>query len=278
MILPAMGVITEVISGFSRKPIFGYKAIAYSQRRHRAARLPGVGPPHVRRGPVDLAGVIFSFLTFFVAIPAASRSSTGSRPCAGAPSASRADALRARFIVLFTIGGLTGLFLGMLAVDIHLHDTYFVVAHFHYVMVGGTLMGFFAGLHYWWPKITGRMYSEKLARVAVGAVLRRVQHHVLSPVHPRGPWPTAALPPLRRTVSVLHVWSTFGSWILGAGFLVMLYYLVHSLQHGERATRNPWGAHSLEWKTALPPITENFVHQPVVTGGPYDFVPGKEAS
>jgi cytochrome c oxidase subunit 1 len=182
------------------------------------------------------------------------------------------------FLILFSIGGLTGLFLGMLNVDMHLHDTYFVVAHFHYVMVGGTLTSFLAGLHHWWPKITGRMYSEKLARVAAGLYFVGF-NTTFFPQFILG-----SLGQPRRTYNygdqfqLLHVTSTHGSWILGAGFLVMLYYLVDSLIHGQRAPENPWGGLSLEWKTASPPITQNFVHQPVVSSGPYEFAPAKEGT
>jgi cytochrome c oxidase subunit 1 len=175
------------------------------------------------------------------------------------------------FLFLFTIGGLTGLFLGMLSVDMHLHDTYFVVAHFHYVMVGGTVTAFLGGLHHWWPKITGRMYSERLARVAaalyfIGFNATFFTQFILG---------SRGMP--RRYYNYLdqfqplHAFSTFGSWLLGAGFLVMLYYLLASLRSGARAPKNPWHGLSLEWTTASPPIPENFIHRPVVTRGPYEF-------
>jgi cytochrome c oxidase subunit I len=165
----------------------------------------------------------------------------------------------------------TGVFLGMLSVDIHLHDTYFVVAHFHYVMMGGTVMAFMGGLHHWWPKITGRMYPEGPARLAVALVfigfnLTFFTQFILG---------SRGMP--RRYYDYvdqfqpLHMVSTVGSWCIGLGFFIMLGYLLRSLKTGARAPKNPWGGRSLEWETESPPITENFVDTPVVTHGPYDF-------
>jgi cytochrome c oxidase subunit 1 len=175
------------------------------------------------------------------------------------------------FLFLFSIGGLTGLFLGMLSVDIHLHDTYFVVAHFHYVMMGGTVMAFLGGLHHWWPKMTGRMYNEKLARfsvvfVFIGFNITFFSQFILG---------SRGMP--RRYYNYidqfqpLHAFSTVGSWLIGAGFMIMLVYLLASLKNGPRAPKNPWGGISLEWETASPPITENFHETPEMTHGPYDF-------
>jgi len=175
------------------------------------------------------------------------------------------------FLFLFTIGGLTGLFLGMLSVDLHLHDTYFVVAHFHYVMMGGTVTAFIGGLHHWWPKMTGRMYSEKLGRLSallyfVGFNVTFFSQFIMG---------SRGMP--RRYYNYLdqfqplHAFSTVGSWILGLGFLIMLYNLIDSLRNGAKAPKNPWGGLSLEWQAESPPVTENFVHRPIVKGGPYDF-------
>jgi cytochrome c oxidase subunit 1 len=175
------------------------------------------------------------------------------------------------FIFLFTIGGLTGLFLGMLAVDIHLHDTYFVVAHFHYVMVGGTVFAFVGGLHYWWPKITGKMYEEGLARVGwffvfIGFNITFLTQFVLgSRGMPRRYYDY--LPQYEE----LHKASTIGSWILGFGFLVLLLMFARSLRGGAKAPRNPWGSCALEWQTPTPPPLANFLKEPVITRGPYDY-------
>jgi cytochrome c oxidase subunit 1 len=169
------------------------------------------------------------------------------------------------FLLLFSIGGLTGLFLGALSVDVHLHDTYFVVAHFHFVMMGGTVIAFIGGLHYWWPKIFGRMYSEKLARIAcalifIGFNMTFLTQFVLG---------SRGMP--RRYYNYLdqfqplHAFSTFGSWVLGAGLFLVAAYLLASLRKAPDAPDNPWGGTTLEWQTSSPPITHNFEHTPEVT-------------
>jgi len=175
------------------------------------------------------------------------------------------------FLFLFTVGGLTGLFVGMVAVDIHLHDTYFVVAHFHYVMVGGTVMAFIGGLHYWWPKMTGRMYNETMARVAwaltfVGFNVTFLTQFVLgSRGMPRRYYDY--LPEFHR----LHFISTVGSWVLGLGLIIALISFAQSLVNGKKAPRNPWNSAGLEWQTSSPPPLTNFVETPVITRGPYDY-------
>jgi cytochrome c oxidase subunit 1 len=175
------------------------------------------------------------------------------------------------FLLLFAIGGLTGLFLGALATDVHLHDTYFVVAHFHFVMMGGTVMAFLSGLHYWWPTMFGRMYSEKWARVSAALIFVGFNVTFLSQfvLGSRG------MP--RRYYSYLdqfqplHVFSTVGSWLLGLGFLIMAVYLWASLRRPMDAPANPWGATGLEWQTPSPPPEHNFENAPSVTRGPYDY-------
>jgi cytochrome c oxidase subunit 1 len=176
------------------------------------------------------------------------------------------------FIFLFGIGGLTGLFLGALAVDVHLHDTYFIVAHFHYTMMGGVMIAFLAGLHHWWPKMFGRMYSEKWARI--GALLVFVGFNVTfftqfmmgSKGMPRRYF---NYPP---EFEVYHVISSIGSYVLAIGLFVTLGYLVHSLVAGRRAPNNPWGAATLEWQAASPPDHYNFTSEPVVDD-PYNYEP-----
>jgi cytochrome c oxidase subunit 1 len=185
------------------------------------------------------------------------------------------------FIGLFTIGGLTGVFLATLAVDVHVHDTYFVVAHFHYIMVGGTIMAYLGGIHFWWPKMTGRLYPEGWARFAalvvfVGFNLTFFPQFILG--YLGMPRRYHVYP---EEFQMLNVMSTAGASILGVGYLIPLIYLIWSLRHGPLASANPWGATGLEWKTPSPPPTENFAHTPVVTQDAYEYTPrtsAKEAS
>ena len=175
------------------------------------------------------------------------------------------------FIGLFTIGGLTGLFLAALGLDVHVTDTYFIVAHFHYIMVGGTVMGYLGGLHYWWPKITGRMYNELLAKVGRGDHLRRLQPDLLPAVHPRLPRHAAALSRVSAGVSGAERAVVGRRVDPGVGYLLPLVYLIWSLRYGRVAGPNPWGAVGLEWKTTSPPPTENFEETPVVTWDAYEY-------
>jgi cytochrome c oxidase subunit 1 len=177
------------------------------------------------------------------------------------------------FIGLFTIGGLTGLFVAALGADVHLTQTYFVVAHFHYVMVGGMVSAFFAGLHYWWPKITGRMYPEMWGRIGaliifIGFNLTFFPQFILG--YLGMPRRYHSYPP---EFEVLNVLSSAGATILAAGYLLPLAYLMWSLRFGERAPANPWGATGLEWQTQSPPLTENFDVTPIVTDPPYNYPP-----
>jgi cytochrome c oxidase subunit 1 len=180
------------------------------------------------------------------------------------------------FLFLFGIGGLTGLFLGALAVNIHLTDTYFVVAHFHYVMFGGALIAFLGGLHYWWPKITGRMYSEFWGRIAclmvfVGFNLTFFPQFILgSRAMPRRYFDYSKLLGEHPEFTMYNRMSSIGSFLLAAGMTLILVYLIHSLRHGRRAPANPWGAATLEWQCSSPPPYDNFAHPPTV-GDPYDF-------
>jgi len=175
------------------------------------------------------------------------------------------------FLFLFSIGGFTGIMLGALSVDIHLHDTYYVVAHFHYVMMGGTLIALLAGLHFWWPKMTGKLYNEKLAKIAsvfifVGFNVTFLPQFVMG---------AQGMP--RRyynyvdQFTAFHQTSTIGSYLLGVGFLIILYYLMHSLFKGAKSPANPWGSRGLEWQATSPPDFHNFDHTPVVIHGPYDY-------
>jgi len=283
MILPGMGIISEIITVFSRKTIFGYRAIAYSSLGIAIISFLVWGHHMFLSGQSAYAGMVFSFLTFLVAIPSAIKVFNWTATLyKGSISFEAPMMWTLSFMVLFTIGGLTGLFLGALGMDVHLHDTYFVVAHFHYVMMGGTVIAFYAGLHYWWPKMFGVMYREGPAKwsaiiVFIGFNATFFTQFILG---------TKGMP--RRYYNYLdqyqqlHQFSTFGSWIIGLGFIVMTVNLLASFKQGVKAPANPWGARTLEWSIPSPPITHNFHKTPVVTEGPYDFpvegqsIPGAE--
>jgi len=273
MILPAMAVISEIIPTFSKKTIFGYKAIAFSSV---AIALLGflVWAHHMFTAGMSLfAGAIFSFLTFFIAIPSAIKVFNWIATMWRGSITLDAPMLYAiSFLLIFTIGGLTGLFLAALSTDVHLHDTYFVVSHFHYVMAGSNLIAFIGGMHYWWPKMFGRKYNEKLA--AIGAVLVFLGFNAT--FLPQFVLGSRGMP--RRYYNYLpefqplHIASTVGSWILAAGLFLIAAYLLASLRTKKVGmVANPWGSRTLEWEASSPPITHNFEGQPVLQHGPYDY-------
>ncbi len=272
MILPSMGVVNELITCFSRKRIFGYKFIALSSI---AIAVLGflVWAHHMFVAGISLyAAMIFSFLTFFIGVPSAVKVFNWTATLyKGSISYATPMLYAFGFIGLFTIGGLTGLFLATLGIDVHVTDTYFVVAHFHYVMVGGVLMGYLGGLHFWWPKMTGRMYPEAWAKLSallvfVGFNLTFFPQFILGYVGmPRRYW---QYPPEFQTLNVL---STAGASILAAGYLLPMIYFVWSLRYGAIADGNPWAAAGLEWKTTSPPPTFNFDETPVVTWEAYNY-------
>ena len=272
MILPGMGVVSETITCFSRKPIFGYTFIALSSM---AIAFLGflVWGHHMFVASQSLyAGVVFSLLSFLVAIPSAIKVfnwvATLHR---GSISLETPMLYALGFIGLFTVGGMTGLFVAALGIDVHVHDTYFVIAHFHYIMVGGMVTAFMGGLHYWWPKITGRIYPEKLGQL--GAIVTYIGFNLT--FFPQFVMGYLGMP--RRYFSypdefqIYHLLSSAGATILGAGYLLPVIYFIWSLRHGPKAPANPWGATGLEWQTTSPPLKHNFRETPVVTGPPYQY-------
>jgi len=273
MILPGMAVVSEIVTVFSQKRIFGYKQIAFSSIAIAVLSFLVWGHHMFVSGQSELVGMIFSVLTFLVAIPSGIKIFNWLATMYKGSISLKTPMLWALgFIFLFTIGGITGIFLGTLSVDVHLHDTYFVVAHFHYVMVGGTFMAFMGGLFYWWPKITGKMYSEfwgaaSTLMVVIGFNLTFFVQFIMG---------SQGMP--RRYYSYLdqfqiyHQISTVGSYILGLGFVMAMWTLLRALKTGKPATKNPWHAATLEWThTEVMPIEHNFHEQPTVNEGPYEY-------
>ena len=270
MILPAMGIISELVSVFSRKHIFGYKFIAYSSI---AIAVLGflVWGHHMFTVQSALASMIFSALTFSVSIPSAIKVFNWlATMYKGSIQLDTPMLYALSFIFLFGIGGLTGLFLGALATDVHLHDTYFIVAHFHYTMFGGVMIAFLGGLHYWWPKMTGRMYSELWGRIACGLIFLGfnatffVQFIMGTHGMPRRYYN------YESKFSFHHQFSSAGSYLMAIGFVTIAVYLLRSLFRGRRAPANPWGGATLEWQCSSPPPHDNFAVPPTA-GDPYDF-------
>jgi cytochrome c oxidase subunit 1 len=272
MVLPSMGVVSELITCFSRKRIFGYNFMAAAIMAIAALGFLVWGHHMFVSGLSVYAGIVFSALSYFVAIPSAVKVFNWTATLyKGAISFHTPILYAFGFIGLFTIGGLTGLFLAALAVDVHVTDTYFVVAHFHYIMVGGAVMGYLGGIHYWWPKITGRLYHEGWAKFSalvlfVGFNLTFFPQFILG--YLGMPRRYHVYPP---EFQVLNVLSTAGATILGLGYLIPFTYLIWSLRKGKPAGPNPWNAKGLEWTTPSPPPTYNFEKTPVVTEGPYAY-------
>lgn len=272
MILPSMGVVSELITCFSRKRVFGYNFIAFSSLAIAVLGFLVWGHHMFVSGMSLYAGMVFSVLSFMVAIPSAVKVFNWTATLYRGSISYSAPMLYAfGFIGLFTIGGLTGLFLATLAVDVHVTDTYFVVAHFHYIMVGGAVMGYLGGMHFWWPKITGRMYPEGWARLAamivfIGFNLTFFPQFILG--YLGMPRRYFAYPP---EFQVLNVMSTAGASILGVGYLLPMIYMLWSLRYGARAPANPWKAKGLEWQTTSPPPVYNFETTPVVTEEAYNY-------
>lgn len=273
MILPGMGIISEIIPVFARRVIFGYKAIAYSSLGIAAVGSLVWGHHMFVSGYSYEAGVLFSFFTFLVAIPSAIKIFNWVGTLYKGSILTETPFLYAlAFIFLFSIGGLTGLILGALSVNVFLHDTYFVVGHFHYVKFGGGGFAFFAGLHYWFPKIFGKLYNKKIANWALLLILFAGFNMLYFPMFILG---IEGMP--RRYYDYLpefqtmQVVSIVGSWILVAGLVVMLGNLIYALFKGKRADANPWGGATLEWQIPSPPPKENFEKIPAIERGPYDY-------
>jgi cytochrome c oxidase subunit 1 len=271
MILPAFGIISELISVHAHKHIFGYRFIAYSSIAIALLGFLVWGHHMFTSGMSSLTTIIFSALTFTVSIPSAIKVFNWLATLyKGSISLTTPMCYAISFLFLFTIGGLTGLFLGVLSVDLHLHDTYFIVAHFHYVMMGGTMIAFLGGLFHWWPKMTGKMFNELWGRVSCAIVFIGFNITFL----PQFVLGSRGMPRRYATYdpefAFLHQMSSYGAFMLGIGLLVAGIVLAFSLYNGKKAPANPWGGVTLEWQCSSPPPYYNYARPPVV-GDPYDF-------
>ncbi|HEX5454860.1 MAG TPA: cbb3-type cytochrome c oxidase subunit I [Stellaceae bacterium] len=274
MILPAMGVVSELIPCYARRPIFGYSGMAIALMSIAVVSFFVWGHHMFTSGISIFSAVVFSVTTFVVAVPSAIKVFNWTVSLHKGRISFDAPMLYALgFIVLFTIGGLTGLMVATLALDIHLQDTYFIIAHFHYIMIGGTVSAFFGGLHYWWPKMTGRLYPEMWARFT--AILTFIGFNTT--FFPQFILGYLGMP--RRIYTYPAQWqswnvlSSAGASILAVAYTLPLFYLGWSLIWGREAGPNPWGATGLEWMTPSPPPKHNFDRTPVVTLGPYSYDP-----
>ncbi len=272
MVLPGMGVISEIVSVYSRKKVFGYRAVAFSSVAIAILSFLVWGHHMFVSSQSVYASMVFSFLSFLVAVPSAIKVFNWTATLyKGSISYDTPMLYAFGFIGLFTIGGLTGTFLATLGFDVHVTDTYFIVAHFHYIMVGGTMMAYLGGLHYWWPKMTGRMYPELWARLSalvifLGFNLTFFPQFIMG--YLGMPRRYHAYP---EEFQVYHVLSTAGASVLAVGYLIPLVYLIWSLRYGKLAPDNPWNASGLEWQTTSPPPPENFDITPVVNHEAYDY-------
>jgi cytochrome c oxidase subunit 1 len=276
MILPPMGAISEVIACFSRKPVFGYSFVAFSSLAIAVFGFLVWAHHMFVAGISPYSALVFSFLSFAVAIPSAVKTFNWTATMYKGAIWLKAPMLWVLgFIGLFLVGGLTGLYLASLGLDVHMHDTYFVVAHFHYIMVGGAIMGFMAGLHFWWPKMTGRMYNDAAAKLS--AILVFLGFNLT--FFPQFLLGYMGMPRRYHVYpdewQVLNVLSSIGAQVLGLGYGLVVLYLAWSMVKGKAAGNNPWLATGLEWTTQSPPLHENFDVQPVVTEEPYNYA-GRE--
>jgi cytochrome c oxidase subunit 1 len=273
MVLPGMGVVSDIVPVFARKPAFGYKAIVVSSIAIAFAGSLVWAHHMYTSGMSDMAVLVFSFLTFIVAIPSAIKVFNWlATMYEGSVLLDPPLLFALSFILLFTIGGLTGLVLGAAATDVHVHDTYFVVGHFHFVMFGGTGMAFFAAMHYWLPKIYGRMYDKKIATVAWGLIfVGFCITYISMKIAGMQGMPRRYYDYVPEFTGINQI-STIGSWILAIGLVIMFVNIFRGLFKGDPIGDNPWGGASLEWQIPSPPPHSNFGEEdPVVTHGPYDF-------
>jgi len=272
MVLPALGVVSELVAAAARKPIFGYAFVAGSSMAIAFLGFFVWGHHMFVSGQSMYASAVFSFLSIAVAIPSGVKVYNWTATLyKGHISLDPPFLFAMAFIGLFVVGGLTGLILAMLAVDVHVHDTYFVVAHFHYIMVGGAVSAFFGALHFWWPKMFGRRYSLVWGRLSallifLGFNLTFFPQFLLG--YLGMPRRYHVYPP---EFQVLHVLSSAGAGILGLAYLMPFAYLFYALRYGPPAGDNPWGVTGLEWQTRSPPPKHNFDAVPVVDGPPYDY-------
>ena len=272
MILPAMGVVSEILACFARNPIFGYRSMAYAIIAIAVVGFLVWGHHMFVSGQSMYAGMVFSILSYLVAVPSAIKVFNWTATLYKGTISFEAPMLYALgFIGLFMMGGMTGLILAALALHVLLTDTYFVVAHFHYIMVGGAVAAYLGGIHFWWPKVTGRLYPERWAQFA--AILLFFGFNFT--FFPQFLLGIAGMPrryheyaPQFHTLNVL---SSAGAVILATGYLLPLFYFGWSLFHGERAPANPWHATGLEWSVPSPPLVENFATAPVVNSEPYGY-------
>ncbi|HLR33509.1 MAG TPA: cytochrome c oxidase subunit I [Fodinibius sp.] len=272
MIVPGFGIVSEVITTFSKKHIFGYWAIALSSLAIAFISFLVWGHHMFVSGQSSLSSMVFSFLTFLVGIPTGIKMFNWAATLYKGSIKMQSPLLYVfGFFFLFLVGGITGIALGTIALNVHFHDTYYVVAHFHFVMVGGMVMAFLSGLHYWWPKITGRMFNETLAKIACGIIFLGFNVTFL----PQFVMGSLGMP--RRYYNyidqfqVYHQISTIGSYLMGIGFVMVFCYLVKSIYTGEKASPNPWRSRGLEWQINSRPPLHNFHHTPVIINGPYDY-------
>jgi cytochrome c oxidase subunit 1 len=272
MVLPAMGVVSELVSTFSRKRVFGYEFVAAASIAIAVFGFLVWGHHMFVAGISIYSALLFSIMSYLVAIPSAVKVFNWTATLYKGAISYRTPMLYAfGFIGLFTMGGLTGLFVAALGVDIHVTDTYFVVAHFHYIMVGGTVMAYLGAIHYWWPKMFGRMYPEGWAKVSAATIF--IGFNVT--FFPQFLLGYLGMPRRYHAYApefqVLNVMSTAGASILAVGYLLPLIYLIWSLRYGEIAPANPWGSTGLEWQTTSPPPTHNFEETPIVTEEAYAY-------
>ena len=272
MILPAFGVVSEVITCFARRRVFGYSAMVYSMLAIAIIGFAVWGHHMFVSGQSAFANLVFSFLSFIVAVPSAIKVFNWTATLYRGQITFEAPMLYALgFVGLFLVGGLTGLFLASIPIDVQVTGTYFVIAHFHYVMVGGAVSAYFAGLHFWWPKITGRLYPESWARFAAFLMFFGF-NFTFFPQFILGylgmPRRYHVYPPEFQTWNVM---SSTGAVVLAASYLMPFFYLAWSLVYGQASPANPWDATGLEWRTTSPPPTHNFATTPVVDEEPYDY-------